>query len=88
MILKGPGILPKILVSEPVVNIDIAPTIAEMAGMPDMKHADGWSFLSYAKNKPFRTPHEYFNVEYIGEGDVHTVSSECPLYNDNNLSVR
>lgn len=85
--MRGPGIKAKSLVKETTVNIDIAPTIIEMAGLPANSHMDGWSFLQYATKTAHRPPHKCFLLEYVGEGDAGRVSSQCPLVNDNTLTV-
>lgn len=84
---RGPGISAKSLIKEPTVNIDIAPTILNMAGLPANSQMDGWSFLQYAKRSAQRPPHKCFLLEYVGEGDSGRVSPHCPLVNDNTLTV-
>lgn len=87
LFVRGPEIVPKSLVDTTVVNIDIAPTIADIAGLPVTRHMDGGSFLPYAKHTTSLPHHEFFFVEYVGEGDSNTVSSTCNLNNDNTLAV-
>uniref|UniRef100_A0A1B6KZS0 Sulfatase N-terminal domain-containing protein n=1 Tax=Graphocephala atropunctata TaxID=36148 RepID=A0A1B6KZS0_9HEMI len=86
MFVRGPGIPAKSLVDSVVVNIDIAPTIVDMAGLPVLSNMDGQSFLRDATNLQGLPPNRSFFIEYVGEGDMNTVSTDCPLNNDNTLS--
>ncbi|KFD45530.1 hypothetical protein M513_13593 [Trichuris suis] len=43
---RGPGVAAGLKILKPVANIDIAPTILDMAGLPVPAHMDGRSFLS------------------------------------------
>lgn len=89
MFVRGPGIEPKALSSSLVVNIDIAPTIVDMAGLAPTHAMDGVSFLPLITNRSRQRnkTRDHFFIEYVGEGNSKTVSSECPLVNDNTLSV-
>uniref|UniRef100_A0A5S6QW02 Sulfatase N-terminal domain-containing protein n=1 Tax=Trichuris muris TaxID=70415 RepID=A0A5S6QW02_TRIMR len=42
---RGPGVAAGLKVLKPVANIDIAPTILDIAGLPVPEHVDGRSFL-------------------------------------------
>ncbi|XP_046681956.1 N-acetylglucosamine-6-sulfatase-like [Homalodisca vitripennis] len=86
MFVRGPGIPAKSLVDSVVVNIDIAPTIVDMAGLPVPADMDGKSFLQESMSTQRLPPHRSFVLEYEGEGDKNTVSTDCPLNNDNTLS--
>ena len=49
MLLRGPGVhQPNHRIVENVVNIDIAPTFLEMAGLEVPEYMDGESFLPFA----------------------------------------
>lgn len=88
LFVRGPGIGHKTLSATPVVNIDIAPTIVDMAGLTSSTHdMDGISFLPLLTQTELNKTRDHFFIEYVGEGDSRTVSSECPLVNDNTLSV-
>ena len=45
MIIKGPGVPANIAIESPVVSIDLAPTILDMAGISIPKQMDGVSLL-------------------------------------------
>ncbi len=45
LLVRGPGIQPNIRIDHLVANIDLAPTIADMAGVPPSRSVDGRSFL-------------------------------------------
>lgn len=53
---RGPGVPHGYSVKHPVSNIDLAPTILDIAGVkPDKHHIDGRSILPLLKNQKFRT---------------------------------
>lgn len=54
MVVRGPGIPKGLVVSDLTLNIDIAPTIAELAGVEVPPFVDGRSFLRLARG--FRAP--------------------------------
>jgi N-acetylglucosamine-6-sulfatase len=45
-VMRGPGVTPKTIITEMTANIDIAPTIAELAGAKSAAYVDGRSFVS------------------------------------------
>jgi arylsulfatase A-like enzyme len=59
MFIHGPGVLPGQTDSRQVANIDIAPTILELAGAPPVNAHDGWSLLG-----PHLREHQF--LEYFG----------------------
>ncbi|XP_066996820.2 N-acetylglucosamine-6-sulfatase [Anabrus simplex] len=85
LLIRGPHIPSKMLISQPVLNIDLAPTFIAMAGLLPIENMDGKSFLDLLISKPEYTG-RIFLVEYRGEGDDESVASECVLPLDNNLA--
>ena len=51
----GPGIKPGTTLTQPVMNIDIAPTLLELAGLPIPTIMDGQSAVPLLTGKP--APH-------------------------------
>ncbi|ESO96681.1 hypothetical protein LOTGIDRAFT_143759 [Lottia gigantea] len=49
LLVRGPNIKNKVVISNIVANIDFAPTILDMANIPVPKHMDGRSFLPLLK---------------------------------------
>ncbi|XP_041361521.1 putative extracellular sulfatase Sulf-1 homolog isoform X2 [Gigantopelta aegis] len=49
LILRGPGIQPKSLLNNIVINVDLAPTILDIAGVDIPPHMDGRSILKVIK---------------------------------------
>lgn len=62
MLVKGPGIAPH-EVSELVLNIDLAPTLAELAGLPPLAGVDGRSLAPLLKGEPVSDWRERFLYE-------------------------
>ena len=54
--MRGPGIAPRSVRTQPVLNIDLAPTFLDLAGLEKPPHMDGKSIMSTLKNanKKFR----------------------------------
>jgi len=48
--IRGPGIQPGTVVTPMIANIDVAPTIAELAGAQAAEYVDGRSFVQYLKS--------------------------------------
>ena len=49
--IRGPGLKPGSVRKEPVLNIDIAPTFLDIAGVPPAAHMDGRSILDLLKDR-------------------------------------
>ncbi|XP_071101595.1 putative extracellular sulfatase Sulf-1 homolog isoform X2 [Haliotis cracherodii] len=45
MIMRGPGIMPRTVINNPVATVDLAPTILDIAGVPTPEQMDGRSML-------------------------------------------
>lgn len=70
--------------SQPILNIDIAPTILELAGVEVPKAMDG---RAVKWNEPGMGERNML-VEYYGEGRDSTVDEACPWkYDGEKLSV-
>ncbi|XP_044736553.1 N-acetylglucosamine-6-sulfatase-like [Chrysoperla carnea] len=87
LFIRGPNIRPKSIISNPVANIDFAPTIIEMAGLNILHNYDGVSFFDILNNP---SKHIKYNrtlfIEYSGEGNPNTISNNCPWKYDTELS--
>ncbi|XP_022115087.1 N-acetylglucosamine-6-sulfatase [Pieris rapae] len=74
LIIRGPTIAKNFTDKQPILNIDLAPTIIELAGLTPPKSMDG-------KAIQFNTPKDRERnmlVEYYGEGRDGTVDPDCP----------
>lgn len=74
LIMKGPGINKNVENHQPVMNIDLAPTIIHLAGLEVPESMDG---------KPIDMLNEKMSernmlIEYYGEGKDGTVDEKCP----------
>uniref|UniRef100_A0A9J7YUB4 N-acetylglucosamine-6-sulfatase n=1 Tax=Cyprinus carpio carpio TaxID=630221 RepID=A0A9J7YUB4_CYPCA len=78
LLVRGPGIKPKLTLQSPVLNIDLSMTILDIAGVNlSTVNMDGQSFLPQMVSAPSLrngTERPFFLVEYTGEGH----SSEDP----------
>lgn len=79
LMVRGPGIKAKQMLQAPVLNIDLAPTILDIAGVNlSSVNVDGQSFLAQmAPSLRNGTARPYFLVEYTGEGQP-TSDPTCP----------
>ena len=57
--IRGPGISRNTIISNPVVNVDLAPTILDMAGIEIPEHMDGRSLLKLTKNARYQNSVEH-----------------------------
>ncbi|XP_048474570.1 glucosamine (N-acetyl)-6-sulfatase (Sanfilippo disease IIID), b isoform X1 [Rhincodon typus] len=78
LLVRGPGIKPKQIIKEPILNIDLAPTFLNIAGYDVMQSMDGTSFLPLMDSSQNKTHwRNDFLVEYTGEGDAK-LDPACP----------
>ncbi|XP_053303693.1 glucosamine (N-acetyl)-6-sulfatase (Sanfilippo disease IIID), b [Pleuronectes platessa] len=79
LLVRGPGIKPNQTLKAPVLNIDLAPTIMDIAGLNlSSVNVDGQSFLSQmAPSLRNGSVRPFFLVEYTGEGHP-TPDPACP----------
>jgi len=66
---RGPGIQPGTIVSEITANIDIAPTIAELAGAEPAEYVDGRSFVPFMLSSS-QQPAEWRKALVIETGNL------------------
>lgn len=81
--IRGPGVEKKAALESPVLNIDIAPTLLDIAGSTVPDCMDGLSFLPLIKKQEQDNRSRAFVVEYQGEGNKKSISSQCPWRDDN-----
>ncbi|GBP42996.1 N-acetylglucosamine-6-sulfatase [Eumeta japonica] len=85
LIVSGPGIEHNTTSSDPVMNIDLAPTILSLAGVQIPDSMDGKPIELF--NKKDQVAKERFMlIEYYGERSPKTVDENCPWKYDKNLS--
>ncbi|XP_077479073.1 glucosamine (N-acetyl)-6-sulfatase (Sanfilippo disease IIID), b [Stigmatopora argus] len=77
LLVRGPGVKPNITLKAPVLNIDLAPTILDIAGV-DAAETDGRSFLPLmAPSLRNGSARPFFLVEHTGEG-LSAGDPSCP----------
>lgn len=67
-VIRGPGIQPNLQITQMAANIDIAATVAEIAGATPSNIVDGRSLLPLLKNEPFSEWRKALLLE-VGYGD-------------------
>ncbi len=82
LVVRGPGVPAGRSLAHPVLNIDIAPTIAELAGLAIPESVDGRSLVPLLREGPpslasWRTD---FLVEHFGEGASFALRTSDWLY--------
>ncbi|CAG5022847.1 unnamed protein product [Parnassius apollo] len=84
LIIKGPGFQENVKNDQPIVNIDLAPTIISLAGLKPPKTMDG---KAIDFNNDITREERTFLVEYYGEARDGTVDPKCLWnYDDENLA--
>jgi len=84
LMIRGPGIKPKQVSKETVLNIDIAPTILDLAGLPTPKEMDGQS-LKGVLTEGVTGLRSDFLVEHTGEYGFKQAG--CPQLDGSPLNV-
>lgn len=95
----GPNIKQKIVVDNPIVLLDLAPTIYNWARVDEPQWLDGESFAAHLTEQNdvasgdgnSAEGEEYerkFLVQYWGEGTESTYNPDCPWRRNDRLSVR
>lgn len=69
LLVRGPGIPPGSSQKTPVLNIDLAPTFLDLAGLPRSRNMDGTSFktLLLGQGTSHVQRRQHFLIEYFGE---------------------
>ncbi|XP_063368638.1 N-acetylglucosamine-6-sulfatase-like [Cydia amplana] len=75
LLIKGPAIKPNVTSHQPVMNIDLAPTILKLAGLDVPKSMDGRA-IDVLDENPVKE--RTMLVEYFGQGQDGAVDSKCP----------
>lgn len=88
--IRGPGIAPRTIVPEVTGNIDLAPTIADMAGIELPYVADGESLLPLALGREPEAWRGYFFIQrgYVGDAGARTAEPASPAERDEMLLVQ
>jgi N-acetylglucosamine-6-sulfatase len=69
-LMRGPGIKPGTTTGELAANVDIAPTILELAGVQADKSIDGRSLVPYVKDAGLRTRRPILFESFVETSDV------------------
>jgi arylsulfatase A-like enzyme len=69
-LIRGPGIKPGTTTGELAANIDIAPTILELAGVEPDKSVDGRSLMPFIKDPSLRTRRPILFESFVETSDV------------------
>jgi N-acetylglucosamine-6-sulfatase len=82
LMVRGPGVAPGRRVSQPVLNIDLAPTFLELAGAPVPDAMDGRSLVPFLRGgTPDRWRTDYL-VEHFSAGVSNSIRTPEYLYTD------
>jgi N-acetylglucosamine-6-sulfatase len=70
LLIRGPGIRPNTKSSEIVGNVDVAPTVLELAGAQADKSVDGRSLVPFLHDPSLRTLRPYLFESFVETSDV------------------
>jgi N-acetylglucosamine-6-sulfatase len=70
LLIRGPGIKPNTSTGELAANIDIAPTVLELAGAKADKSIDGRSLVPFMRNPDLRTRRPILFESFVETNDV------------------
>lgn len=70
LLIRGPGIKPGTATGELAANIDVAPTILELAGVKADKSIDGRSLVPYMRDPSLRTRRPILFESFVETADV------------------
>lgn len=76
LLIRGPGIKPATATGELAANIDIAPTLLELAGAEATKSIDGRSLVPYMKDTALRTRRPILFESFVETNDVEANGAE------------
>lgn len=75
-LMRGPGIKPGTTTGELAMNIDIAPTILELAGVTATKSVDGRSLVPYVTDTTLRSRRPLLFESFVETNDVNANGQE------------
>jgi N-acetylglucosamine-6-sulfatase len=70
LLIRGPGIKPKSATGQLAANIDLAPTILELAGLKADKSVDGTSLVPFMREPTLRTRRPILFESFVQTNDV------------------
>jgi len=70
LLIRGPGIKPKTTTGELAANIDIAPTVLELAGVKPDKSVDGQSLVPFMREPELSTQRPILFESFVQTNDV------------------
>lgn len=84
LLVRGPGIVAGRTEQGVALNVDLAPTFLDLAGLPPRGDMDGVSLKPLLLGNASRSnrPRQSFLVEYTGEGEESKHHGKCPVLQD------
>ncbi|XP_049529166.1 N-acetylglucosamine-6-sulfatase isoform X5 [Dermacentor silvarum] len=84
LLVRGPGIVAGRTEQGVALNVDLAPTFLDLAGLPSRGDMDGVSLKPLLLGDASRSnrPRQSFLVEYTGEGEESEHHGKCPVLQD------
>jgi N-acetylglucosamine-6-sulfatase len=79
LVVRTPWATKGIVDSEPILNIDLAPTISAFAGIDPPKREDGRSFVPFLHQRAIPSWRKAYMIEYLGRNQL-TVGGPPPYY--------